>query len=117
LGEVKPHQWNIRNVRYGSLADKTARSRHVRFIPDSGHSSDAKLHCGELRFSKELLVAEELKDELQNFQRHVSQTGRLLFEHRTGRHDDLIFAICMPLWWSTERRKRNLISYNVVGMY
>jgi hypothetical protein len=27
------------NVRYGSLADITVRSRHVRFTPDSGHSS------------------------------------------------------------------------------
>ena len=24
---------------FGSLADKTTRSRHVRFTPDSGHSS------------------------------------------------------------------------------
>jgi len=27
------------HVRFGSLADITARSRHVRFTPDSGHSS------------------------------------------------------------------------------
>ena len=27
------------NVRYGSLADIAARSRHVRFTPNSGHSS------------------------------------------------------------------------------
>jgi hypothetical protein len=27
------------NVRYGSLADIRARSCHVRFTPDSGHSS------------------------------------------------------------------------------
>ena len=27
------------DVRFGSLADITARSRHVRFTPDSGHSS------------------------------------------------------------------------------
>jgi hypothetical protein len=27
------------NVRYGSLADITARSRHVRFTPNNGHSS------------------------------------------------------------------------------
>jgi hypothetical protein len=26
-----------RYVRFGSLADMTARSRHVRFTPDSGH--------------------------------------------------------------------------------
>ena len=28
-----------RNVGFGSLADITARSRHVRFAPDIGHSS------------------------------------------------------------------------------
>jgi hypothetical protein len=28
-----------RDVRFGSLADMTACSRHVRFTPDSGHSS------------------------------------------------------------------------------
>ena len=27
------------HVRFGSLADITARSRHVRFTPNSGHSS------------------------------------------------------------------------------
>ena len=32
------------NVRFGSLADITARSRHVRFTPDSGHSS-AQVEC------------------------------------------------------------------------
>ena len=32
------------NVRFGSLADITARSRHVRFTPNSGHSS-VQLEC------------------------------------------------------------------------
>lgn len=67
---------------------------------------DAKLHCGELRFAKALLEAEALKEELANFQKHVSQTGKLLFEHRSGRHDDLIFAIGIALWWTLERRKQ-----------
>jgi hypothetical protein len=78
---------------------------------------DAKLHCGELRFAKELLAAEAVRDELQNFQRHVSQSGKMLFEHRSGQHDDLIFAIAMPLWWTISRRKQNLTTYGVVGMY
>jgi len=79
---------------------------------------DAKLHCGELRFAKELLAAEAPRDELQNFQRHVSQSGRMLFEHRSGQHNDLIFAIAMPLWWTISRHKQNLTTYyGVVGMY
>jgi len=36
---------------------------------------DAKLHCGELRFARELLAAVALWDELENFQSHVSRTG------------------------------------------
>ncbi len=37
---------------------------------------DAKLHTSELRFSNELLTAEALRDELQDFQKQASQTGR-----------------------------------------
>ena len=64
---------------------------------------DARLNTGELRFAKALMEAEALKDELANFHRHVSQTGKLLFEHRSGRHDDLIFACAIGLWWTTWR--------------
>jgi len=35
----RPPTGNFLNVRYGSLADITARLRHVRFTLDSGHSS------------------------------------------------------------------------------
>ena len=79
---------------------------------------DAKLHCGELRFAQQLLEAEALKDELTNFQRTVSQTGKLLFEHRSGQHDDLVFAVGVALWWAihirssrTETRMSTYSSY------
>ena len=79
---------------------------------------DAKLHCSELRFAQELLEAEALKDELTNFQRTVSSTGKLLFEHRSGQHDDLVFAVGVALWWSihvrssrTETRMSTYSSY------
>jgi len=78
---------------------------------------DAKLHTRELRFSKGLLAAEALQDELQNFQSHVSQTGEMLFEHRSGKHDDLIFSIAMPLWWTIRCRKYRLRTYGVRGLY
>src|SRR5262245_6290790 len=35
--------WCVPDVRYGSLADITVSSRHVRFSPNSGHSS---VHVG-----------------------------------------------------------------------
>jgi hypothetical protein len=42
------------DVRFGSLADITARARHVRFTPDSGHSADelACPFCAISRLSK-----------------------------------------------------------------
>ena len=46
-------KWRQRNVRFGSLADMTARSRHVRLTLDSGHSS--------ARFARPLSVNSGLK--------------------------------------------------------
>jgi hypothetical protein len=48
---------------------------------------DARLNTQELRFAQDLTEAETLKDELQNFQRHVSSAGRSIFEARSGRHE------------------------------
>jgi len=78
---------------------------------------DAKLHTGQLRFSNALLAGEALKDELQDFERHVSATGRMLFEHRSGRHDDLIFSVALPLWWSIRCRKFRVRAYGARGLY
>jgi len=78
---------------------------------------DAKLHAGQLRFSNALLAGEALKDELQDFERHVSATGRMLFEHRSGKHDDLIFSCALPLWWSIRCRKFRVRAYGCQGLY
>jgi hypothetical protein len=37
IGRLQLH--NLGEICFGSLADMTARSRHVRFTPDSGHCS------------------------------------------------------------------------------
>jgi hypothetical protein len=68
---------------------------------------DAKLHCGELRIAEELTAADALKDELANLHVTVRQTGGLLFEHRVGKHDDLVFAIAMALWWLVAGQPRD----------
>ena len=39
LGTAREDEWYAKNVRFGSLADIVQPSRHVRFTPDSGHSS------------------------------------------------------------------------------
>ena len=43
-----------------------------------------------------------------------SQTGRMLFEHRSGKHDDLIFAIAMPLWWLVSQQRKGFCRQSAV---
>ena len=65
---------------------------------------DARLHSGELRFAAELGEAHTLAEEMKDFRRHVGAAGRATYQARTGRHDDLVLAVAIALWWATERR-------------
>jgi hypothetical protein len=66
---------------------------------------DARLHSGELRFAAELREAHALAEELKDFRRHLTAAGRATYQARVGRHDDLVLAVAIALWWSLERCK------------
>jgi hypothetical protein len=66
---------------------------------------DARLHSGELRFAAELGEAHAIAEELKDFRRHLTAAGRATYQARVGRHDDLVLAVAIALWWTTERRK------------
>ena len=70
---------------------------------------DARLHSGELRFAAELGEAHVLAEELKDFRRHLTAAGRATYQARTGRHDDLVLAVAIALWWATERRKYRIL--------
>jgi hypothetical protein len=59
---------------------------------------DARLHSGELRFAAELQDAPILKDELRDFRRKLSDTGRASYAARAGAHDDLVLAVAIAVW-------------------
>jgi hypothetical protein len=59
---------------------------------------DARLHLGELRFAAELLEAGAMKEELRDFKRKVSASGRFQYEARATRHDDLVLSVAIGLW-------------------
>jgi hypothetical protein len=65
---------------------------------------DAKLHCGELRFAKNLAESGALSDELRDFQRSVSAAGRSTYSARSGRHDDLVLAVAIAAWWAAQHK-------------
>ena len=61
---------------------------------------DARLHTGELKFASDLREAETMRDELKDFRRKVSVAGRYSYEARVGKHDDLVLAVAIALWWA-----------------
>jgi hypothetical protein len=77
---------------------------------------DARLHSGELRFAAELRESEVLRDELQDFRRHVTAAGRATYSARTGKHDDLVLAVAIALWWAVERRKHTMRVGPLLGL-
>jgi hypothetical protein len=58
---------------------------------------EARLHSGELKIAAALTESPILKNELQDFARKVSESGRVTFSARSGTHDDLILSICVAL--------------------
>jgi hypothetical protein len=66
----------------------------------------AKLHSQELRFDEKLALLEPLREELKNFQLlGRSATGHETFGARSGKHDDLVLALGLAMWWATTAAK------------
>lgn len=78
---------------------------------------DARLHSGELRFAAEIGEASALAEELKDFRRHVTDAGRATYQARTGRHDDLVLAVAIALWWADERPKHRIRQGSVMGPF
>ena len=60
---------------------------------------DAALHSGTLRFASRLAEAPAMKDELLDFRRKLSETGRSSYSARATKHDDLVMSLCIGVWF------------------
>ena len=80
-------------------------------------SVDARLHSGELRFAAELGEAHALAQELMDFRRHLTTAGRATYQARVGKHDDLVLAVAIALWWAVERRRHEIHIGPLRGLY
>jgi hypothetical protein len=65
----------------------------------------ASLHAGELKFAVGLAEEQAFKTELSEFRMRHTDTGRLTFGAREGRHDDLVLALACGLWRAQGRVK------------
>ena len=69
---------------------------------------EARIHTGELKVADVLIEAGPLKEELFDFQRHVSDSGRATWGARVGKHDDIILSVSLAMFWAV--RTSNAIS-------
>jgi hypothetical protein len=78
----------------------------------------ASLHAGELKFAPDLAEAQALRTELSEFRMRQTDTGRLTFGAREGRHDDLVLALCVALWHaqSTVKGSREASTVPLLGI-
>jgi hypothetical protein len=59
---------------------------------------EARLHSGELRITSNIGNAGAPADELKDFARKVSESGRVTFNARSGSHDDLVLSLAIALF-------------------
>ncbi|MBA3520027.1 MAG: hypothetical protein H0T75_20860 [Rhizobiales bacterium] len=77
---------------------------------------DARLHTGELKFSDALADADAMSEELRDFRRKVSDAGRSTYAARVGRHDDLVLAVAIAVWWAAWPRRSSTEVSRVRGL-
>jgi hypothetical protein len=71
---------------------------------------EGRIHTGELKVAKGLLEAGPLKEELLDFERHVSESGRTTWGARVGKHDDIVLAVSLAVWWAVRTSKPSVTS-------
>jgi hypothetical protein len=76
------------------------RNGNVSYVPKLVLISQlqALLHAGRLRILRQLPEAETLVRELQDFRVQYSDAGSMMFNARSGRHDDLVLALSLAVW-------------------
>jgi hypothetical protein len=66
---------------------------------------EAAMHSTDLHVAGNLREADAFRDELRDFQRHVTATGANAWGARVGKHDDIVLAVSYCVWWATSGPK------------
>lgn len=64
---------------------------------------ESAMHTRELQVPEGIEEQETLKSELQDFQRHITASGRATWSARSGAHDDIVLACAIGIWFCTAR--------------
>lgn len=99
--------FGLRNYRVVITAgiETTTHGGNVFHVPKSVLISklESAMHTRELRVADDLAEKDQFKSELQDFQRHVTATGRPTFGARGTAHDDVVLSCAIGVWFCTAR--------------
>ena len=74
----------------------------------------AKIDCGELTAAEGLPDRAAFEDELLSFRRKTAATGRVSFDAESGKHDDLLIAVSLAVWYASRPRfQRRVMRYAI----
>lgn len=91
----------------GNEANKTA---YGYTVPKKELISVLQLFLGNdrLEIAKGLKHAQTLYDELKDYEYKFTQAGNMTFNAREGKHDDLILAVAIGLWYAEKKTLQRL---------
>jgi hypothetical protein len=71
---------------------------------------ESAMHTRELRVAAALSEAAAFRDELRDFQRHVTASGNSTWSAREGKHDDIVLATALGVWFHTARPQPTIVT-------
>jgi hypothetical protein len=90
--------------------DKVTHRRHGYNVPkkDLVSAIQKAIGNGELQIPAGMRYADTLIGEGSRMEVKQSPSGNLQYSHREGEHDDLVFSLALPLWYSWYTRKKQI---------
>ncbi len=64
------------------------------------------LESGHVKFPANAKYADAMIDELESFDRHVTDAGNETFAAKVGKHDDMITTCSLITWWGDRHSPR-----------
>lgn len=90
--------------------DKVTRRKHGFNVPKKDLVSAIQRVIGnsELQIPARMQHADTLIAEAVRMEVKQSAAGNLQYSHRENEHDDLVFSLALPLWYSWHTRKKQI---------
>jgi hypothetical protein len=123
VGDLFVERFGVKPVRVTSSGTATEVKRHAYrkyTVPKLLLVShlDARFSTKELVFADDLPEREVAKEEFTNFARNISAAGRPTFEGRGSKHDDIVMATALALWWCITKHGLNKGHVgSMIGLY